>query len=41
MGYTCTDNFGRNDKINNEQLFYRDQNKWIEKSFSVYNENKL
>lgn len=37
MGYTCTDNLGRNDKINNEQLFYRDQNKWIEKSFSVYN----
>lgn len=41
MEYTCIDNLGRNDKIGNEQLFHRDQNKMVEKFFSVYNVNKL
>lgn len=41
MGYTCIDNLGRNDKIGNEQLFHRDQNKMVEKLFLVYNVNKL
>lgn len=40
MGYTCIDNLERNDKIGNEQLFHRERNKRVEKSFSVYNENE-